>query len=124
MKKLSTTDRQVFERMRSAGGDNCFDNIGAWLEQEPLKTLLAPYDTRFKELERQKLKGLKELEETGESQTLSQTEAEQQRIMKEIYQQEKVKTFLHNKMRQCLAAAGMSREGAGLVTGHALQFLE
>ncbi len=119
MKKLSTTDRQAFERMRSSGDAKCFD-IGTWLDQEPLKTLLAPYDEKLKEVERQKLKGLKELKESGESRRLSQAEAEGQRIMKEVYQKEEVKAFLHNKIRQCLADAGMSREGAELVTSYSL----
>ncbi len=120
MKKLSTTDRQAYERIGSTGGAKCFA-VGTWLEQEPLKTLLAPYDEKLKEVERQKLKGLKELKESGESRTLSQAEAEDQRIIKEMFQKEEVKTFLHNKMRQCLAEAGMSREGAELVTRHVLQ---
>ncbi len=120
MKKLSTTDRQAFERIGSTGGAKCFD-VGTWSEQEPLKTLLAPYDEKLKEVERQQLKGLKELEETGESRTLSQAEAERDRIIKEVYQKEEVKTFLHNWIRRCLAEAGMSREGAELVTRHVFQ---
>ncbi len=118
-KKLSPTDRQTFERMRSAGDDKCFD-LEAWFEQEPLKTLLAPYDEKLKEVERQKLKGVKELKETGESRTLSEANAEQQRIIKELSQKEEVKAVLHNKMRQCLAEAGMSMKGAELVTRHLL----
>lgn len=121
MKKLSTTDRQAFERMRSAGDDKCFD-IGTWVEQEPFKTLLAPYDKKLKELERQQLKGLEELKQTGESRTLSEAEAEQQRITKELFQKEEFKTFLHSKMRQCLADAGMSSEGAELVTSYTLRY--
>ena len=119
MKKLSTTDRQAYERSDL----KCFAVLapGTWLEQEPLKTLLAPYVEKLKEVERQKLKGLKELKESGESRTLSQAEAEGERIMKEMFQKEEVKTFLHNTMRQCLAKAGMSREGAELVTRHVLQ---
>ncbi len=121
MKKLSTTDRQVYERIWSTGGTKCFD-VGTWLEQEPLKTLLAPYDEKLKEVERQKLKGLKELKESGESRTLSQAEAEHRRIMKEVFQKEEVKTYLHNGNRRCLAEAGMSREGAELVTRYWLPF--
>jgi hypothetical protein len=120
MKKLSTTDRQAYERIGSTGGAKCFD-VWTWLEQEPLKTLLAPYNEKLKEVERQQLKELKEMKETGESRMLSEADAEQQRITKEMFQKEEVKTFLHNKMRQCLAEAGMSREGAELVTRHVLQ---
>jgi hypothetical protein len=114
MKKLSTTDRQAYERIRSTGSAKCFD-VGTWLEQEPLKTLLVPYD--------EKLKGLKELKESGESRTLSQAEAEGRRIMKEVFQEEEVKTYLHNGIRRCLAEAGMSREGAELVTRYSLPFV-
>lgn len=118
MKKLSTTDRQAFERMRSADDDKCFD-FEAWGEQEPLKTLLSPYDEKLKEVERQKINALKD----RDSRRLSEAEAESQRIMKEIWQKEEVKAVLHNRIQQCLVEAGMSREGAQLVTGHLLQFL-
>lgn len=118
-KKLSTTDRQALERIRSASRPGCFD-VETWFKQEPLRTLLAPYEEKLKDLEREKLKGLKEVEETGESRRLSEAEAGVQRITKEVYQKEEVKTFLQNKMRQCLAEAGVSKEGAELITSYLL----
>ena len=111
--KLSAADRQVFDRILSAGGAGCID-LETWFKQEPLKTLLGPYDEKLKELERQELEGLKESETKKGLQTLQAAQAEKQRITNEFFQ--KTKPFLINKTLRCLADAGMSKEGVELTT--------
>src|SRR5437773_1344644 len=123
LKRLSPTDRQAFERIRSAGGTGCLD-LETSFNQQPLRMLLRPYEARAEELERQQLKGLKELEESGESRTLSEAQEELRRITREVFQNEEVKRFLHDKIRRCLTEAGMSKEGAELIASFSLRGLE
>lgn len=121
MKRLNAADRQVFERPSSG---ECFD-VEAWSKQEPLKTLFASYDKKFKQIEREQLKALKKFEETGEgeSQAFSVGDAELTRLVNELFNRKEVRTFLSRKMHRCLVEAGMSQDGAELVSSHFVRSL-
>lgn len=108
MKRLSTTDRQAWERSESSCVYYPSPN---WFDQEPLKRLLAPQKRKLEELERQ-------MGEALGTPRFFELAAERDSIWKGLYQKEEVKTLLKDKMRQCLAEAGMSKGGAELASSY------
>ncbi len=110
-KKLGITDRQVFERIGDAG---CLD-FEAWFKQDPLRTLAAPYEAKSKELEKRMMEA-----KVG-TRAFLELNAQHEVIVKGLYQKEEVKGVLRDKMRKCLAEAGMSKEGAELATSYLLR---
>lgn len=108
--RLSVPDRKVYDRLfPHAGGKHCVEAA-----LKPVEEMGGPYDEKLKALEQEKIKAL----EARDFKTLSQVEEGIRHITNELFGQ--AKPAIRAKLRQCLTEAGMSKDGADLVTSYLL----